>query len=289
MAVNRRMSSVLESPSVLPIGRNCCTLASNMKKVIPLLFVFALALWAADFWKSKPYTDWSQKEVQKIITDSPWAKKISVPLGRSGGPAAPNIEAEGPATSGGRGGRGGGAAPLGDASTSSGGGAGGARGTQGMRGGAGNMPDDVPQMTPAAQVVVRLQTALPVKQALVKAKYGADAGTAPEGKQFIEREEQFYVVSVSGLPGYVLPKDDQGKRAILQAASLHAKDKEALAPSDVQFDSQNRQAEALFLFPRKDVFTADDKEIEFVASIGGMSIKTKFRPKDMVFNGKLAM
>ncbi len=42
-----------------------------MKKLAPLLLACAVCVWAADFWTSKPYTDWSAKEVQKIVNDSP--------------------------------------------------------------------------------------------------------------------------------------------------------------------------------------------------------------------------
>lgn len=30
-------------------------------------------LWAKDFWKEKPYTEWEKKEVARILLDSPWA------------------------------------------------------------------------------------------------------------------------------------------------------------------------------------------------------------------------
>jgi len=42
---------------------------------ILVLLVSAL-LWAGDPWKDKPYTAWSEKEVERILSDSPWAKKI---------------------------------------------------------------------------------------------------------------------------------------------------------------------------------------------------------------------
>ena len=59
-----------------------------MKKLTLLLFVSALALWAADFWQTKPFTSWDQKEAQKMITDSPWAHKLSVAMPSGGGPGA---------------------------------------------------------------------------------------------------------------------------------------------------------------------------------------------------------
>src|ERR1700740_3149217 len=67
------------------------------------LFMGAVALWAADFWQTKPFTDWDQKEAQKLLIDSPWARRVSISL-------ATNPQSGG--KGGGRGGRGGG--PAGD-------------------------------------------------------------------------------------------------------------------------------------------------------------------------------
>ncbi len=69
-----------------------------MKKIAGLLFLFAFCLMAADFWQ-KPYTEWTDKDLQKMMNNSPWAHTVSVSMG---GPiASPDA--------GGGGGRGGGA------------------------------------------------------------------------------------------------------------------------------------------------------------------------------------
>src|SRR5215469_16773262 len=44
------------------------------------LFLSALTLCAADVWLAKPYTAWSDKDIRKIMTDSPWSKSVSVIL-----------------------------------------------------------------------------------------------------------------------------------------------------------------------------------------------------------------
>ena len=60
-----------------------------MKKHVMLIGIGALALAAAafagDIWKEKPYETWDQKEVQKILFDSPWAQQIQ--MGGGGGPS----------------------------------------------------------------------------------------------------------------------------------------------------------------------------------------------------------
>src|SRR5689334_6618222 len=85
-----------------------------LKKPTLLLLLFALCMWAADFWTTKPFTEWNDKEVSKILTDSPWSAKVTV----GGGPPAftgSDGRSGGGGGGGGRGGRGGG--PQGDAAT----------------------------------------------------------------------------------------------------------------------------------------------------------------------------
>lgn len=48
-----------------------------------LALALALALIAADFW-TKPYADWSEKELQQMINDSPWADRMQVETGQRG-------------------------------------------------------------------------------------------------------------------------------------------------------------------------------------------------------------
>src|SRR5207248_802263 len=106
------------------------------KRISAVFFVFAFVLAAADFWQSKPATDWSDKEVQKILNNSPWAHQVSVSVngptppsvGRSGAPAVDDGGAPAPISAGGgaggRGGRGGGGGgnPLDAVGDSAGGG-----------------------------------------------------------------------------------------------------------------------------------------------------------------------
>src|SRR5580692_7420975 len=95
------------------------------------MFLAGLALWAADIWV-KPYTEWTDKDVQKIMSDSPWAKKVTVTFeagrGGGGGGTAPGKSRPG--------GPEGGAQSL-DPGDGGGGGGGGGRGGRGGGGGGG--------------------------------------------------------------------------------------------------------------------------------------------------------
>src|ERR1039457_7088182 len=61
------------------------------------LLGLGLTAFAADFWKDKAYTQWSDDEVTKMLSSSPWAQSTKA--------SAPN---QGAGQRGGRGGRGGG-------------------------------------------------------------------------------------------------------------------------------------------------------------------------------------
>src|SRR5580704_11488998 len=73
-----------------------------MQRYLALFASSALLLTAADVWNSKAYTEWSDKDLQKIMSDSPWAKRTSV-LSLEG-PTAPGIGGAAPGRGGGRGG-----------------------------------------------------------------------------------------------------------------------------------------------------------------------------------------
>jgi len=80
---------------------------------------------------------------------------------------------------------------------------------------------------------------------------------------------------------------------------LSAKGKTELKPSGLEFTSgpsaisgrftSPGEVSALFHFPRSVPYTLDDKEVEFATKLGDLSLKYKFRLKDMVFNRKLEL
>ena len=45
----------------------------------------------------------------------------------------------------------------------------------------------------------------------------------------------------------------------------------------------------MFLFPKTDVITLDDKDVELVTRLGNDEVKKKFKLADMVFGGQLAL
>src|SRR5215813_10040090 len=45
-----------------------------------LVFLVVSTVLTSDFWEEKPFSQWSDKEAQKILSDSPWGKTVHVAL-----------------------------------------------------------------------------------------------------------------------------------------------------------------------------------------------------------------
>ena len=240
-----------------------------MKKLIPLFLAIAVCVWAADFWQAKPFTDWDPKEVQKVENSSPWAKDISIGQGdrasrpTKGGGGLSEEQSPGQPLSG-----------NGTAHRAE---------SQGRR-----LLWRAAAAEARRRLIVSWRTALPVRQAMAKAKYGAEAGTSPDAKKFLEDEQKFYAVLVNGVPGRLV-HDDNVKDALLKETSLNVKGKDPIVPSDLQILGNGQRAGVVFIFPRTTPLTLDDKEVEFSTKFGAIPVKMKFRLKDMVFNGKLEL
>jgi hypothetical protein len=242
-----------------------------MKKITPVFLVLGVCLWAADFWQTKPYTDWSDKDVQKIETNSPWSKQVPVALGGGGGPDTSRAK-RGSSGSGG---------DL-DSTLGSGNGPGG-RGSNPTEVGGGAIPGGGGSLT----LTISWRTALAVREAVAKQKFGAEVATSADAKKMIGEEQKFYAILVSGLPGRSLHGNDKMKESLLKNTSLVVKGKDPIEPSDVQTGGNEQRAVVLFLFPRTTPLTVDDKDVEFSTKLGPIMVKQKFHLKDMVFNGKL--
>ena len=265
----------------------------TLRSLAILSFVSGLALWAADVWVAKPFTDWTDKDIQKIMTDSPWAKHVTVTLpgGFGGGAIAPGGAEGGASGRGGRGGGGGGGGNF-DASVDGGGGAEAGGGGRGGRGGGGG--PDIPNVggAPGTDLYIRWQSAPVIQEALVRAQYGAEAGSSPEAKKRLEEQQMFYIIWIGGLPRSVEPRTEDAKKSLLAETTLTVKGKEPVVAADVVFPapgSGSRNSDAHFLFPRKAAFSLDDKEVDFATKFGKTSVKAKFTLKNMVVNGKLGL
>ena len=236
-----------------------------MEKKAGLLLLFSLGLVAADFWQ-KPYTEWSDKDAAKMMTDSPWAKSASVSMGGPGGGAPPAMPAGG-----------------------GGGGFGGAGGPQGG-GGSEFGPGAPGSAPPSLDVVARWQSALPIREAFVRLKFGAEADKSADAKKVLEEQDRPYEIVLSGPMGMFLGgKPGDAAKALSEVSFLSSRRTGAIKAVQIEVSKPGKTTDVVFAFPRSMPFTVDDKEVELTTKLGSSNLRYKFKLKDMVVNGKLEM
>ena len=241
--------------------------------VVTLVVMGALSggtLWAADPWKSnKKYTDWSEKEVRKVLQKSPWAKTFMFfsPPG-SGIPTEPGgLDPVGGSVT---------AAPEAETRAPVGGYSGGRR--------------------RPLQLLVRWHTALPVRQALARRQMQAEEITPEQAEQLFQQAPSEYVVMVGGLP--MAAMGSPTKEKIKAGTYLKTGDKQRIMVKELRRSrgqapdasmSEAQVPDLFFIFPRATPIELRHKSVEFVTKLGKVKIKKKFKLKDMLFGGKLEL
>ncbi len=225
-----------------------------------------VTLTAGDFWEEKDFTAWSDQEVRKLLTDSPWSRTVTLvntefSLASRVGGLSGGVVGQGVGSRGGFGGAGGGVG--GD--------------------GAGNLGGgsflDSPERV---NVVVRWASALPVRQAMRRRQPpGQPIAAVPLSLD----DEPFYRVAVTALPPDIADRTGD----LAGATVLTRRQGEPIHPAGVDFRYEGDLVVVEFRFPRTAAITLADQEIEFVTRVGGTTVKKKFRLKDMVFHGRLAL
>jgi len=161
-------------------------------------------------------------------------------------------------------------------------------------------------------ITVRWESALPVQQALMR--QGGIA--ADESKTLANLSQKDYVITVLGfrMPAQgrnrygasddqTTADDDRGRNSqsndsqsndrlrsqLLDAAQLIPKNNHSIYAEDVQFEGPNGSGAIRFLFPRSNVISAGDKEVDFLLEVRGTKVEHKFRLTDMQYQGQLAL
>jgi hypothetical protein len=235
----------------------------------------ATMLLGANFWEKKKFTEWNDKEVRRMLQDSPWAHEVNVVLmGLSGfGPEAGGAGAPG---------RGGGAG---------GGGVGEGGGGRGGRGrGAGSGPMGESELArPTLPLLVQWASALPVKQAMVRSSISSEQAMDENARQFLDREETHYVIAVVGIPARMAQLSEGTERFVETSRIERGKNREPLAPERVEGRPQQNSVTLYFFFPRTNPITPEDKDVQFVFKLENLEVKRKFKLQDMMYEGKLAL
>jgi hypothetical protein len=225
-----------------------------IKKLGLLTLGVAAVVAAADFW-TKPVDSWTDKEVDAMISDSPWADRLAVETGQRGN--------------------------IGNADDAKG----------AMQGNL-TAPIVVVWRTAApirAALAKRGQKGTEaeptVSVLLVSGFPGQFRADATDNAKLMAET----VLKVKGKPD-MHPTEIQLPAAAAPAgppAGAPGGAKGGFGGGKGFGGGGN--FDLIMVFPKNAGLTVDDKEVEFVTKVGKMNVRKKFKLKEMVFNGKLEM
>jgi hypothetical protein len=235
-----------------------------------LALVGAAPLAAAEPWERQPFPDWSPELVDRLLTDSPWSRPVTVAfdsepsphsnyvtasLAQIGLPRIPGINWPGS--------RGPAAGPR--------------------------LPGGTTSVRTEVFLTIRWSSALPIRQALALERW-TRAGLGNQEAVELLRPPPDYVVEIFGLPPEVLPHGARRLEAeLLQNSVLTLRSRPALKPTSCHVPEQGRHLSAELRFPRFESLSAEDGILEFAAQAGRMRISAKFRLKTMQYRGRLEL
>jgi hypothetical protein len=234
----------------------------NFRRIpLGLLLVAALAAlaWGSDPWKAKPYQQWDQKDVEKILNDSPWAQTESVTASwRSGSMTSnPVMRTQG-----------------------SGSVAGGS--AMGAPAGLGMTPHEQ-----SAKFVARWVSALTMREALArKAVLDGQLAQTAAGKDIAQAPSDYQITL---LGDDMTPFSKLDEAAIASDSYIEMKKaKEKLAPSSVKITRSPDGSKVIFVvfnFPKtvggKPAIGPDEKGIDFICKVKHASLRFHFDPRKM--------
>jgi hypothetical protein len=239
-------------------------MSKKMMSLVAAGLLVAAAAYASDAWKDKDFQNWDQKDVQKILSDSPWAKKFEFESGGGGG-----------------GGRGRGMnAPGGSMGDVGGpGGGGGAADTPGHSASGPSGPQGSGQQT---NLTVTWFSARTIREAMARQK--ELAGTPPDdARKGLSEEPTVYEVEVSGsnLMAFGRSREDDLKE---HSYLMSKTTKEKLAPAKViiqRGQDGGRPVAIIFEFAKTTdsgapTIAKNEKGVEFFTQAGSSPVKVQF-------------
>ena len=238
----------------------------------------------------KAFTEWTAKDAQQVMSDSPWAHLMPMPAAArpgiavlepgSNGAPPPSAAMGNPAnttagtnmTVAGNAGSAGPAEPNGlhtmpNAQTPSG------------------VTPTYPAPTPASISII-WASATPVRLAVLKLNSGPNTPTEGEIER-VSKPRDNYVIAIAGLAA---PDGDTDVNTLAAKASLAVKGKQALPAASCSYRKIGNGNVYFFRFPRTGLpLVPGDRQVEFKAMFGQAEIKHRFDLKNMQFQGQLAL
>jgi len=233
------------------------------------VLVIAVIAWAGnDPWRSKPFTEWTDQDIQKVFTDSPWARKVTIE-----GTWKPVMGVD---------------AAGGEISAAGNGGGG---GSKGIGGGSTVLPAEADLASgtrgPNVQFDVYWMSSETMRAALARRAMLHSGKTQEEVQKYVDTPADTYQIVVQGADLAPFYHDDEKFFAANSSLEIK-KTKQKIQPTHVIYnrDPQNKITSAVFEFPKKangqDTIPPTEKNVEFSVKLGKSTLYAEFDPSKMV-------
>ena len=243
-----------------------------MNKLALSLLILLLLCVVAPAQKTKPWTEWSQKDAEKVLNDSAWGQTQT----EGGTSDQPSQTSAITSTTAGR------EKEMRNASAT-------------------NAPSGETKAPAAIHYRVRFLTAKPIRAAFVRwlELQGASAERVTQLRTFVDRDFGDYIVIT------LTPESGDQKRTMAAGRALEAADLNALKEITYLERKDGTRAQlvdyrppiqdglgAKFVFPRtvdgKPFIEAGSGEVRFAMELGkALKINRRFKVADMMYDGKL--
>jgi hypothetical protein len=242
--------------------------------LICALLALPLLAWAASQpWKGTAPQNWTARDIEQLLNDSPWSQSVGAIFALAGDDAPPPPELEIP--------------QAGMPSPHNG-------STDGhWDGGVSRVNRNGP---PTLNVTVRWDSALPVRQALerqrvvlaytpaqLRSSYIITVvGLVPAGRY---RQPELNTRSGDGAVDSRNP--EEMLEGVMRYSRLYPRGKQAILPEDAKLD--NESGALHIFFKRTEALSLEAKEVTFETRFGSLSVLKRFRLKDMLYQGQLEL
>jgi hypothetical protein len=230
-----------------------------------MLFGIAVVLIAAEpVWK-KPIPSWTEEDARQILTSSPWSKGVTAAIAplpteaqrREGGEMG---ELHGIGYDGVDDGKPRPALPTSLFGKSS-------------------EPGPAPRPPNGIRLLVRWESALPVRAAELKSRQDA-APTPSEGG---------YIIAVYGIPGSFFGDPKRLGNPLKNLAVLQHGEKKGVKPFGAEVYQLESGAAVVYTFPGSEEIGEQDGPVTFIAHIGRLQVSQTFQLAEMQYDGKLQL
>jgi hypothetical protein len=235
------------------------------RTLLGLIPCSAILLIAAEpVWRDKPIATWTEEDARQILENSPWAKTVVAGIARR--------RTESELREGGQMGQ-----PRGV-------------GYDGVQDKKRPLAEEIgnplivgkplPSTAPSIRLLIRWESALPVRAAEFKAHENPPPTLSDDG----------YSIAVYGVPASFAKGDPTSLgRPLMESAALKREGKKDVRPSRVEVFQLENSVVVAYLFPLSAEIGKKDDVIEFSALIGRLQVSQHFLIGDMQFQGKLEL